>query len=438
MKVLSGTWQNLDGTPVSGGRLFLRLSQDSVAIGTTQVSTALISITLDSTGSVPANTKVWFNDELSPAGTTYTTSVVAPGGGLVWGAESVYINGATFNLSAAVPTVQNVLLANAILANPSGVQTISGFDLDIVGANLNILSGNLTVNGSITAGSYTNNLSAFATTSSAQLASIMSDETGTNLIVFNTSPTLVTPILGVAAATSINKVVITTPATGATLTIQDGTTVKGPASVPTGALISFGGPTFQKFTGTGTFTIPTGVTAVKATVVGGGGAGGGSTVSNSGGGGGAGGIAVKYLSGLTPGNTIAVTIGAGGTGVSAATGNAGGVSTIASGTQTITTVTASSGNGGFQVSVSSPGGAGATVSTNGDINGAGNAGGTAVSPTGGGGGASFLGGSGNPASGGPGNPAVANTGSGGGGAGSGSSTAGGNGSAGIVIFEWVV
>lgn len=39
---------------------------------------------------------------------------------------------------------------------------------------------------------------------SSQLASIISDETGTGALVFATSPTLVTPSLGVATATSIN------------------------------------------------------------------------------------------------------------------------------------------------------------------------------------------------------------------------------------------
>ena len=49
--------------------------------------------------------------------------------------------------------------------------------------------------------------------------------TGTGSVVRATSPTLVTPVLGVATATSINKVTITTPATGATLTIADGKTL---------------------------------------------------------------------------------------------------------------------------------------------------------------------------------------------------------------------
>ena len=49
--------------------------------------------------------------------------------------------------------------------------------------------------------------------------------TGTASPVYSTSPTLVTPDIGVATATSVNKVTITTPATSATLTIVDGKTL---------------------------------------------------------------------------------------------------------------------------------------------------------------------------------------------------------------------
>jgi len=50
----------------------------------------------------------------------------------------------------------------------------------------------------------TDPLSQFAATTSAELAGVISDETGTDKLVYNTSPTLVTPTLGAAAATSIN------------------------------------------------------------------------------------------------------------------------------------------------------------------------------------------------------------------------------------------
>lgn len=48
--------------------------------------------------------------------------------------------------------------------------------------------------------------------------------TGSGSVVLATSPTLMTPTLGVASATSINKVSVTAPASGSTLTIADGKT----------------------------------------------------------------------------------------------------------------------------------------------------------------------------------------------------------------------
>ena len=62
-------------------------------------------------------------------------------------------------------------------------------------------------------------------TNSAGLAGALSDETGTGLAVFATSPVLTTPTIGVATATSVNKVAITAPATSATLTIANGKTL---------------------------------------------------------------------------------------------------------------------------------------------------------------------------------------------------------------------
>jgi hypothetical protein len=59
------------------------------------------------------------------------------------------------------------------------------------------------------------------TPTSANLKAAVTDETGSGSLVFATSPTLVTPTLGVATASSINKVAITAPLTGATITIAD-------------------------------------------------------------------------------------------------------------------------------------------------------------------------------------------------------------------------
>ena len=93
---------------------------------------------------------------------------------------------------------------------------------------------------------------------SAQLAGIISDETGSGALVFAESPTLVTPTLGVATATSINKVAITAPATSATLTISDGVTATIAAELHVEAathvnqdLTSDASPTFAGVTITG-------------------------------------------------------------------------------------------------------------------------------------------------------------------------------------------
>jgi len=57
------------------------------------------------------------------------------------------------------------------------------------------------------------------------VAPVWTSSTGTGNVVFASSPSLTTPTLGVASATSINKVAFTTPATSATLTIADGKTL---------------------------------------------------------------------------------------------------------------------------------------------------------------------------------------------------------------------
>lgn len=55
--------------------------------------------------------------------------------------------------------------------------------------------------------------------------------TGTGSAVRATSPTLTTPTLGVATATSINKVTLTAPATSATVTVADGKTFTASNSI---------------------------------------------------------------------------------------------------------------------------------------------------------------------------------------------------------------
>lgn len=72
--------------------------------------------------------------------------------------------------------------------------------------------------------------------------------TGTGSAVLATTPTLVTPVLGVATATSINKMAVTAPATGSTLAVADGKTLTASNTL---TLVGTDGTT-QTFQGTDT------------------------------------------------------------------------------------------------------------------------------------------------------------------------------------------
>ena len=95
---------------------------------------------------------------------------------------------------------------------------------------------------------------------------------------------------------------------------------------------------YQVFSSSGTFTVPTGITQVKVYVFGGGGGGAGSDFGSIQGRTGINGsTGVAIVTGLTPGASIAVTVGAGGNGgnggsnsVAATNGAAGGTSSFGS------------------------------------------------------------------------------------------------------------
>ncbi len=117
----------------------------------------------------------------------------------------------------------------------TSILTATGFSGPLTGnvtGNVSGSSGSCTGN-SATSSSTTGNAATVTTnanltgpiTSAGNATSIASQTgTGTKFVVDNT-PTLITPVLGVATATSINKLTLTQPATGSTLTIQDGFTL---------------------------------------------------------------------------------------------------------------------------------------------------------------------------------------------------------------------
>lgn len=173
----------------------------------------------------------------------------------------------------------------------------------------------------------------------------LSGSTGTGNFVGATSPTLITPIIGVATATTVNKVTITSPATSATLTIADGKTLTQSNTLTytgvDGSSVNFGaGGTvsyaassgfttvnIQTFTGSGTYTPTASMKYCIIELVGGGGGGGGISsaggITSAAGPGGAGGYAMNSFSAATIGVSQTVTIGAAGA-AGASGNNAGG------------------------------------------------------------------------------------------------------------------
>jgi hypothetical protein len=214
----------------------------------------------------------------------------------------------------------------------------------------------------------------------------------------------------------------------------------------------------QVFVASGTFTVPTGVTSLKVTVVGGGGSGGGRSDSATyvgGCGGGGGGAAIKWITGITSGTAITVTIGAGGLPCSAtapANGLVGGTSSF--GTYCSATGGSGGGYGNNLVLISQQGGGAGGIGTGGDLNikgGGGALGSSAFCKGGGSGGSSILGGgaqstlissSGGQSGSGTGGFAGGSYGGGGGGAyastvSASTSRVSGAGASGVVIVEWL-
>ena len=202
----------------------------------TAASTASITTTLGIAGDTGTDSVALATDTITFVGGTGITSAVAA----VGTATSV-----TFDIDNTVATLDGTqTLTNKTLTSPainsptigsagatfngSTSGTITVLATAIAGSNsLTLPAATDTLVGKATTDTLTNKSINLAnntlTTTSAQLATAISDETGSGVVVFNNSPTLITPTLGAATATSINGLTISS-STG-TLTIANGKTL---------------------------------------------------------------------------------------------------------------------------------------------------------------------------------------------------------------------
>lgn len=148
--------------------------------------------------------------------------------------------GGDFSTNTTTSVAQQVVVASGSGGKTGEFSTVSGVGILTAG----VLTGKTNPSGAFvgtsdtqtlanktltqpTVGDFTNAQHTHATTAQGgQLAlSAFTSTTGTGAVVGATGATLTTPNLGVATATSINKVSITAPATSATLTIANGKTL---------------------------------------------------------------------------------------------------------------------------------------------------------------------------------------------------------------------
>ena len=435
-----------NGNPLTGGKVYTYAAGTTTPLATYTTSTGAVAnanpIILDAAGRTP--NEIWL-----VAGTLYKFIVQTSVNVLVGTYDGLPAINDPYSINSLLGSVTGTN-AIAAVATPSLTAYAAGATYAFIAANSNTAAATLSIDG-LAAKSITKNGSATLTAGDIQIGKltwVQYDGTTFQLInniIYGGSITngnivsLTTPLGAASGGTGlstltansvllgngISAVQLVAPSTSGNVLTSNGTTWSSARSLI---------PTIQAFTSSGTFTIPASVTKVKVTVVGGGAGGRSATNSTAQGGGGAGGAAIKVITGLTPGGTVTVTVGAGG-----AADTTGGTSSFGA---------YCSATGGLSPAFGAgpPGGGGAGgTATGGDINFTGGAGcggngvsGT-VAGTSGNGGASIFGGAGlgipatNSAS--TAGAGASGTGAGGGG-GTGGPGTGGAGGSGIVIVEY--
>jgi hypothetical protein len=254
---------NTDGLSEGSTNLYFTNERAQDAIGN-NVGTGLTYT--DSTGaiSVTANTYDAYGSASAVAGdlTTHTNATEAHGAtGAVVGTTNTQtltnktlttptINGPTITDTGQTPTIHGIYLPAPHTIIFEGT-TANDFETTLTAGEP---TGDRTVtlpDATGTVALTNNKLDAFAATTSAELRSVISDETGTGALVFANTPTLVTPNIGAATGTSLvlsGDLTVngtTTTINSTEITIDDKNLTLGSVASPTDAGADGGGITLK-------------------------------------------------------------------------------------------------------------------------------------------------------------------------------------------------
>lgn len=252
-RIIGGT--GLTSTASATDTLTLDLDNTAVSAGSYGSASSVGTFTVDAQGRLTAagSTTIQIALGTNTSG-SYVTSLVA-GTGVTLSNNSGEGATPTVAIGQSVETTSSPSF-NGLNLNAAGTIIFEGTTDD--GFETTLSAGDPTGDRTITLPDATgtvaltnNKLSAFAATSSAELAGVISDETGTGALVFANTPTFVTPNIGAATGTSLTlsgDLTVngtTTTINSTTITVDDKNIELGSVASPTDAGADGGGITLK-------------------------------------------------------------------------------------------------------------------------------------------------------------------------------------------------